>query len=169
MLLRAILGYLDDPMKKYILSAVALLAFVVGFTASSIFSHPTKPTHSMKVTGIGGIFFKSKDPHAMKEWYNKHLGIEAGAYGATFEWYQQPDSTVKGVTTWNPFKETTTYFEPSKKDFMVNYRVDDLEGMVEAMKKDGVTICDSIETVEYGKFVHIMDPEGNKIELWEPK
>ena len=121
-----------------------------------------------RVTGIGGIFFKSKDPAAIKAWYHKHLGIEAGDWGANFEWYQHPDSASKASTAWNPFKETTKYFEPSKKEFMVNYRVEELEGMIEDMKKDGVTICDSIQTESYGKFVHIMDPEGNKIELWEP-
>lgn len=121
-----------------------------------------------RVTGIGGIFFKCQDPATMTAWYNKHLGLDAGKYGASFEWYQQPDSAHKGVTQWTPFKETTTYFEPSKKEFMVNYRVEDLEGLVAELRKEGVTICDSIESVDYGKFVHIMDPEGNKIELWEP-
>ena len=121
-----------------------------------------------KVTGIGGIFFKCKDPEKMKEWYNNHLGLDAGKYGATFEWRQAEDSTKKGTTAWNPFSEKTKYFDPSTKEFMVNYRVENLEALVEELKKEGVTITDAIETVDYGKFVHIMDPEGNKIELWEP-
>ena len=121
-----------------------------------------------KVTGIGGIFFKCKDPEKMKEWYNNHLGIDAGKYGATFEWRQAADPTKKGTTAWNPFSEKTKYFDPSTREFMINYRVENLEALVEELKKEGVTITDAIESVDYGKFVHIMDPEGNKIELWEP-
>ncbi|MCW3074082.1 MAG: hypothetical protein JWP69_1151 [Flaviaesturariibacter sp.] len=121
-----------------------------------------------KVTGIGGIFFKCKDPKAMQEWYAKNLGLQTDQYGTNFEWRQGEDSTKKGFTQWSPFKETTKYFEPSTKEFMINYRVENLEALVEALRKDGVTITDKIETVDYGKFVHIMDPEGNKIELWEP-
>lgn len=121
-----------------------------------------------KVTGIGGIFFKCKDPKKMREWYNTHLGLNAGDYGATFEWRQAEDSTKIGQTQWNPFSETTKYFQPSTKDFMINYRVDNLVALVEELKKEGVTIVDSIESYDYGKFVHIMDMEGNKIQLWEP-
>lgn len=121
-----------------------------------------------KVTGIGGIFFKAKDPNAVNEWYKKHLGFETTPYGTSFEWLDKEDPSKKGTTQWNPFKETTKYFEPSGKDFMINYRVDNLEALVEELKKEGVTICDNIETYEYGKFVHIMDLEGNKIQLWEP-
>src|SRR5690349_15824453 len=121
-----------------------------------------------KVTGIGGIFFKCKDSKKMKEWYQKHLGLNTTDYGATFEWYEGADGTKKGSTTWNPFSETTKYFEPSTKDFMINYRVENLEALVEELKKEGVTIVDKIESFDYGKFVHIIDVEGNKIELWEP-
>lgn len=122
-----------------------------------------------KVTGIGGIFFKSKDPKAANEWYRTHLGFDTTPYGTGFEWRDKDDSTKKGLTQWNPFKETTTYFEPSTKDFMINYRVDDLEALVAQLKTEGVTIVDTIEDSDYGKFVHILDLEGNKIELWEPK
>jgi predicted enzyme related to lactoylglutathione lyase len=121
-----------------------------------------------KVTGIGGVFFKSKDPDATNEWYKKNLGFDTTQYGTSFEWLHVDDSTKKGTTQWNPFKETTKYFDPSTKDFMINYRVDNLEALVEELKKENVTICDSIETYDYGKFVHILDNEGNKIELWEP-
>lgn len=121
-----------------------------------------------RVTGIGGVFFKCKDPNKMKEWYKTHLGLPTNDYGATFEWRQDSDSTKKGSTTWSPFAETTKYFEPSTKDFMINYRVDNLEALVEELKKEGVTVTDTIETSDYGKFVHIMDIEGNKVELWEP-
>ena len=121
-----------------------------------------------KVTGIGGIFFKCKDPGQMKEWYNQHLGLDAGPYGASIEWRPEDVPSKKGSTQWNPFPEKTKYFEPSSRDFMINYRVENLEALVASLKKEGVTIVDKIESFDYGKFVHIMDPEGNKIELWEP-
>ena len=122
-----------------------------------------------KVTGIGGIFFKCKDPDQMKEWYKTHLGLDINQWGTNFEWRQVDDPTKKGSTVWTPFKETTKYFEPSTKDFMINYRVDNLEELVEELNKEGVTITDKIESGDYGKFVHIIDMEGNKVELWEPK
>ncbi len=121
-----------------------------------------------KVTGIGGIFFKCKDTKKMTEWYKTHLGLDTNDWGATFEWREESDSTKKGSTQWSPFAETTKYFEPSTKDFMINYRVADLEALVEELKKEGVTIVDKIENSDYGKFVHIIDMEGNKIQLWEP-
>lgn len=124
---------------------------------------------SKKVTGIGGIFFKSEDPKLMREWYAKNLGIATTDYGATFDWLEKDDPKKTGSTTWSPFKEDTKYFEPSKKDFMINYRVENIEGLVEDLKSNGVTIVDKIEDSPYGKFVHILDLEGNKIELWEPK
>ena len=122
-----------------------------------------------KVTGIGGVFFKCKDPGKMKEWYKTHLGLDTNDYGATFEWREDGDPNQKGSTTWSPFDETTKYFQPSVKDFMINYRVENLEALVEELRKEGVTIVDRIETYDYGKFVHIMDVEGNKVQLWEPK
>lgn len=121
-----------------------------------------------KVTGIGGIFFKCKDPKKMTEWYKTHLGLDTNEWGATFEWKEASDSTKNGSTQWSPFAETTKYFEPSAKDFMINYRVADLEALVEELKKEGITVVDKIETYDYGKFVHIIDMEGNKIQLWEP-
>jgi predicted enzyme related to lactoylglutathione lyase len=120
-----------------------------------------------KVIGIGGIFFKSKDPQQMKEWYKTHLGMDTNQYGATFEWRHLDDSTKKGATQWSPFADSTKYFEPSTKDFMINYQVENLESLVEELRKEGVTIVDEVESYDYGKFVHIVDIEGNKIELWE--
>ncbi len=122
-----------------------------------------------KVTGIGGIFFKCKDPNKMKDWYKDHLGLNTTDWGVTFDWREAEDSTKKGSTQWSTFAETTKYFEPSAKDFMINYRVADLEALVEELQKEGVTIVDKIEDSDYGKFVHIIDMEGNKIQLWEPK
>jgi len=104
----------------------------------------------------------------MNEWYKTHLGFETSQYGTNFEWREATDPTKKGSTQWSPFAETTKYFEPSTKDFMINYRVENLEALVEELKKEGVTVLDKVETYDYGKFVHILDVEGNKIELWEP-
>lgn len=143
-------------------------SFLSGFTFRAMLTQREETQKMKKVTGIGGIFFKCKDPKKVMEWYQKHLGLTTNPYGATFEWYEGADSTKKGQTQWTPFPETTKYFEPSTKDFMINYRVENLEALVEELKKEGVTIVDKIETYDYGKFVHILDSEGNKVELWEP-
>ncbi len=121
-----------------------------------------------KVTALGGIFFKCKDKQKLNAWYGEHLGLEVSDYGTNFEWRDVDDPEKKGLTVWSPFKETTNYFDPSPKDFMINYRVDDIEALVEQLKKEGVTLLDEIQNSDYGKFVHLMDPEGNKIELWQP-
>lgn len=120
-----------------------------------------------KVTGIGGIFFKSKDPDQLRDWYSQKLGFETNPYGTMFPWRKSDNAEQESVTVWNPFPDDTTYFDPSKKEFMVNYIVEDLVGLVAQLKQDGVTILDEIADSEYGKFVHILDPEGNSIELWE--
>ncbi len=157
-------------MKKTILLLLAIIAsFGLGFAYKAIITKQANGQTTMKkVTGIGGIFFKCKDPGKMKEWYKKHLGLNTDRYGTTFEWRQGADSTKKGFTQWAPFSDSTKYFEPSKKDFMINYRVENMEALVAELKKEGVTIADTIESYDYGKFVHIIDMEGNKIELWEP-
>jgi predicted enzyme related to lactoylglutathione lyase len=121
-----------------------------------------------KVTGIGGIFFKCKDPGKLKEWYNKNLGLNTDKYGTSFEWRLSDNHEQKGYLQWAPFSETTKYFQPSDKPFMINYRVSNMETLLTQLKSAGITPVDSVETVPYGKFVHIMDPEGNKLELWEP-
>jgi predicted enzyme related to lactoylglutathione lyase len=160
----------SDKMKKAALIVFAITAsFFFGFAFKTITTNQSNKQKQMKkVTGIGGIFFKCKDPQKMREWYQKNLGLNTNQYGAVFEWRQGADSTKKGYTNWSPFAEKTKYFEPSTKDFMINYRVADLEAFVEELKKSGVTILDTTETYDYGKFVHILDAEGNKIELWEP-
>ena len=156
-------------MKKITLLTLALAtSFCFGFAFKSITTDDASDTAKLKrVTGIGGIFFKCKDPKKMKEWYSTHLGLITNQYGTVFEWRQASDSTKKGFSQWSPFKETTNYFEPSTKDFMINYRFENLEALVAELKKEGVTITDTLETYDYGKFIHIMDIEGNKIELWE--
>ena len=119
-----------------------------------------------RVTGIGGIFFKSEDPKATKDWYNKHLGLNTDDYGCTFWWKDKDGNDAS--TQWSPFKKDTQYFEPSKKEFMMNFRVHNLVELLATLKEEGVTVVGEVETYEYGKFGWILDPEGNKIELWEP-
>jgi predicted enzyme related to lactoylglutathione lyase len=121
-----------------------------------------------KVTGLGGIFFKCDDPKKMKDWYTENLGIENSDYGTMFQWREMDDPEKTKYTVWSPFAANTKYFEPSTKDFMINYIVENIEALVDELKNAGVTIVDEIATYEYGKFVHILDPEGNKIELFEP-
>ena len=150
-----------------------ILAFAMTFGLGYAFNSFTtkyrfRQQPLKKVTGIGGIFFKCRDPKKIREWYETNLGLNTNGYGAVFEWRQGADTTKKGFTQWSLFTEKTRYFEPSAKDFMINYRVENIEALIEQLKKNGVTIVDTVETVEYGKFVHIMDIEGNKIELWEP-
>ena len=123
-----------------------------------------------KVTGVGGIFFYSDNLKESKEWYTKNLGIEINDWGSSsFESrnINKPDEI--NSLQWKPFKKGDEYFSPSKKDFMINYTVQNIEGLVNKLKENGVTVLDSISSYDYGKFVHIMDAEGNKIELWEPK
>ncbi|GAB4093794.1 VOC family protein [Flaviaesturariibacter terrae] len=151
-----------------LLALLVASSFCLGFAVKAV-TAPKSPDPALKrVTGIGGIFFKCKDPKKVRAWYQEHLGLNTNQYGAVFEWRQGADTTKKGFTQWSPFNEKTTYFEPSGKDFMINYRVADLDRLVAALRSEGVTITDTIQAYDYGKFVHILDVEGNKIELWEP-
>lgn len=154
-------------MKKIFLFILPLIAFFLGYGFNQLTNKNFFDQQPKRVTSVGGIFFKTKDPQKMRDWYAKHLGLQTDKYGTNFVWYQGNDSTKKGFTQWSPFKETTKYFEPSAKDFMINYRVENMEWLVAQLKKENVTIVDTIQTFEYGKFIHIMDIEGNKIELWE--
>ena len=152
---------------------VLIIAFAVSFTLGYAFNnviskHNLNKEQVRKVTGIGGIFFKCKNPSKLRDWYKEHLGLVTNNYGTTFEWRQAIDSTKKGFTQWTPFGDSTKYFEPSQKDFMINYRVENLEKLVAQLKEEGVIITDKIQTYENGKFVHILDIERNGIELWEP-
>lgn len=121
-----------------------------------------------KVTGIGGIFFRSKDPKASRAWYAANLGLAVNEYGSAFEFRNAHRPEEINYLNWSPFDENTEYFAPSEKEFMINYRVQNIEGLVAQLKENGVTVLDEIVNYDYGKFVHIMDLEGNKIELWEP-
>ena len=156
-------------MKRRILITLSLIGtFALGFAFKSVITPKSIEQPLKRATGIGGIFFKCKDPKKVREWYQTHLGLNTNSYGAVFEWRQGADTTKKGFTQWSPFNDKTKYFEPSTKDFMINYRVENLDALIEQLKKDSVTIVDKMETADYGKFIHIMDLEGNKIELWEP-
>ena len=133
-------------------------------TASTASTHDATP----KVTGVGGIFFFTNDPQETRDWYSKNLGIETNKWGATFESRDINNSEQINSLQWSPFKQGSDYFAPSKKEFMINYTVQNIEGLVIQLKESGVTVLDDIAAYDYGKFVHILDPEGNKIELWEP-
>lgn len=119
-----------------------------------------------RVTGLGGFFFKTKDPKKIRDWYGKHLGLPIDDYGCSFWWKDKEGNDA--MTQWSPFKEDTEYFKPSEKQFMMNFRVENLEELLKALKEEGVTIVGDIQEYDYGKFGWILDPEGNKIELWEP-
>ena len=122
-----------------------------------------------RVTGIGGVFFKADDPKKLYEWYEKHLGIaQTPGAGVMFQWREADNPEPEGMTIWSLFKKDTNYFDPSKSSFMINYRVDNLDALLEALKADGVEIDPKREDADYGRFAWIMDPEGNRIELWEP-
>ncbi len=121
-----------------------------------------------KVTGIGGIFFKSDDPKKMNEWYKKNLGLPVTEWGVMFEWREKDNPEKEGYTVWSVSTCDTEQFNSSKKEFIINYRVENIEELVKELKKAKVTIVDEISDSEYGKFVHILDPEGNCIELFEP-
>lgn len=121
-----------------------------------------------KVTGIGGIFFFTENPQKTREWYAENLGLEVNEWGSSFEFRNANRPQEINYLQWSPFKNGSEYFDPSKKEFMINYRVQNIEGLVSKLESNGVTIVDKIETFEYGKFVHIMDEDGNKLELWEP-
>lgn len=121
-----------------------------------------------KVTGVGGVFFFSDNPDKMREWYAEHLGFDVNKWGSSFEFRDLNKPDEISYLQWSPFKQGSDYFAPSPKEFMINYRVQNIELLVENLKQKGVTILDEIQSYDYGKFIHIMDEEGNKIELWEP-
>jgi predicted enzyme related to lactoylglutathione lyase len=121
-----------------------------------------------RVRGIGGIFFKSKNAVALRTWYARHLGIDAGEDGKMFHWRDKEDPEREDFTVWAIFLASTKYFEPSQSPMMLNYIVDDLRATLEALRAEGVTVDDKVDEFDYGKFGWIMDPDGNRIELWEP-
>jgi predicted enzyme related to lactoylglutathione lyase len=114
------------------------------------------------------VFFKSDDPDSLKEWYNRHLGIAAGKFGAQWQWRKEKAGNGPGFTVWSPFESSTSYFDPSDQSYMINYRVNDLEALLARLKEQHILQVGEVEIYEYGKFAWIMDPEGRKIELWQP-
>ncbi|HOI33410.1 MAG TPA: VOC family protein [Bacteroidales bacterium] len=134
----------------------------------SIIQNNNEQDSMPRVTGIGGIFFFSDNPEKTRQWYADHLGLAVNEWGSSFEFRNANRPDEINYLQWSPFKQGSEYFQPSKKEFMINYRVQHIEKLVENLRNNGVTILDSIEAFDYGKFVHIMDADGNKIELWEP-
>jgi len=130
-------------------------------------NHP-EPAKQPGVTACGGVFIKCQDPGAIKEWYRNNLGINAGQYGAVWQWRKEVPNNDPGFTVWSAFPADTTYLSPSEHDFMINYRVNDLEELLKMLKERNIEQVGKMESYEYGKFAWIMDPEGRKIELWEP-
>ena len=131
--------------------------------------HSTSPK---RITGIGGVFFKARDPAKLMSWYQKHLGVKPeskGSSNSVFQWRERDDEKKVAYTVWAIFPHDTKYFDPSRSSFMINYRVQDLDRLLEQLKREGVTVDEKREEYDYGKFGWITDPEGNKIELWEPK
>ena len=121
-----------------------------------------------KITGIGGVFFKCQNPDAIRKWYHDNFGLSDDKYGHTFVWKKPENPEKNGYTAWNPFDDKSDYFEPSKQKYMINYRVENLEELLQELKEAGATIVGDIQSFDYGKFGWLLDPEGNKIELWEP-
>ena len=121
-----------------------------------------------RVIGLGGIFFKSEDHQKTKDWYEKHLGIPMESWGAVFPWRRKENPDEETYTAWSVFKNDTKYLDPSKHDFMINYQVEDLHALLAVLKEEGVEVMDKVDESEFGKFGWIIDPDGRKIELWEP-
>jgi predicted enzyme related to lactoylglutathione lyase len=122
-----------------------------------------------RVTGIGGIFIKASDPDALRAWYQKHLGLDVQDWGGVaFQWHTPERPNPNGSTVWSVMPSTSDYFAPSQAPFMVNYRVDDLHALLSLLRAEGCDVEDKVEESEFGKFGWVMDPEGNRVELWEP-
>lgn len=137
-------------------------------TKSKVLKDTTLADTTPRVTGIGGIFFESSDPASTRKWYAENLGLKIDDYGSPFEFRNSNNPEEINYLRWSPFEANSEYLKPSEKGFMINYRVQNMEGLVEKLKQNGVTILDTISAYEYGKFIHIMDTLGNKIKLWEP-
>jgi len=122
-----------------------------------------------RVTGVGGVFFKARDPKALGEWYRRHLGMNVEDWGGVaFPWVTPDNPGGVGTTVWSPFKQDTGYFAPSEKPYMINFRVHDLHALLEVLRNEGCAVDEKVEESQFGKFGWVMDPEGNRLELWEP-
>jgi catechol 2,3-dioxygenase-like lactoylglutathione lyase family enzyme len=158
------------------IACAIVLSFALGIILGSARASSNADGSAQRVTGIGGVFFKSQDPAKLADWYRVHLGIasESGGTGAKaprfhpFEWKETDDPAKTGVTVWTVFPESSKYFDPSHAPFMINYRVANLERLLAQLKSEGVTVDDKIDDEPNGRFGWAMDPEGNRIELWQP-
>ncbi len=155
---------------KIILTALLISVFI-NISAFKRLESKTYMENKGKIIGIGGVFFKSEDHKSLKKWYAENMGMDIDEYGTHFKWKNEEHPNLHGITQWSPFEESMafSYFKPSEKPYMINYIVDDMEAIVKKLKKNGVKILDEVREYDNGKFVHTIDPEGNKIELWEPK
>lgn len=142
-----------------------LLAFTTGLFCHRLFPNAAADS-APRATGIGGIFFKSQNPAALKQWYARHLGLKMDEHGTMFHW--QTTDSKPGLTQWSVMPAQTDYFAPSTAPFMINYRVQNLAALVPTLRAEGVKVVDDIDVQSYGSFVHILDCDGNKVELWEP-
>lgn len=158
---------------KYSLSLLIALIFISSCSTNSVDQVPesillTEVDTTPRVTGIGGVFFFSDNPEQTKSWYVENLGLQTNQWGASFEFRNANKPEEINYLQWSPFSAKSTYFAPSEKEFMINYRVQNIEGLVRKLKSNGVLVLDTIAHYSYGSFVHLMDADGNKIELWEP-
>lgn len=151
-------------MKNFLIIILSVLLIVTYLKSNNQNDNKLIP----KVTGIGGIFFFSENPKELKEWYGENLGLALDDYGSVFEFRNANNPEEINYLRWAAFKKGHKHFEPSNKEFMINYRVQNIEGLIKKLSENNVTVIGEIASYDYGKFVHIMDPEGTKIELWEP-
>ena len=121
-----------------------------------------------RVHGVGGVFFRCEDPAATRDWYERHLGVRSDEYGSAFVWRRESNPDQRGFLQWSPFGADTDYFGDAGQQFMINYRVDDLDGLLESLRDAGVEVVTEIEEFEFGRFVHVVDNDGRRVELWEP-
>ena len=121
-----------------------------------------------RVRAIGGVFFRSADPEATRSWYSQHLGLDVDAFGTNFAWRQEDAPERRGHTQWTPFPSDTSYFGASDQQYMINYRVDDLDALIEKLREEGVQIDGDLQCEKFGKFIHVIDSDGRRVELWEP-
>jgi predicted enzyme related to lactoylglutathione lyase len=157
-------------LNRYSILAISFLAcgaFLAGRLASSA-PEPARTEPAEQVTGIGGIFFKARNPARLKAWYHDNLGIRAGKYGYDFAWREKDKPEVIGKTVWSLFPTNTTYLGSTSTQFMINYRVANMDRLLAQLRQCGTTV-EKVEDVDYGRFAWLTDPEGNRIELWEPK
>jgi predicted enzyme related to lactoylglutathione lyase len=149
--------------------AIAAVAFVAGAATGRATQAPDAPPPAERVTGIGGVFIKAKDPAALARWYRENLGFDTRANRTIFEWRERDNPGSAALTVWALFADTTKYFSPGTAAFMVNYRVRDLDRMLAQLRAHGVTVEPRVTTDDAGRFAWVVDPEGNKLELWEPR